>query len=97
MEQTKNNYRIHKIRMINFHNFTNETITINNGGHLFLLGDNGSGKSNRSRGIQSVSSLFSKNVFMCVSHSCRVSSLGGRMSSQDQPGIPSSGVPGISA
>jgi len=52
---------------------------------------------NRSRGIQSVSSLFSKNVFMCVSHSCRVSSLGGRMSSQDQPGIPSSGVPGISA
>jgi len=45
MEQTKNNYRIHKIRMINFHNFTNETITINNGGHLFLLGDNGSGKT----------------------------------------------------
>jgi energy-coupling factor transporter ATP-binding protein EcfA2 len=31
--------------MINFHNFINETITVENGGHLFLLGDNGSGKT----------------------------------------------------
>ncbi len=39
------NFRIRKIRMINFHNFTNETVAVNNGGHLFLLGDNGSGKT----------------------------------------------------
>ena len=37
--------RITKIRLINFHNFSNETIDIPNGGHLFLLGDNGSGKT----------------------------------------------------
>ncbi|VGO21844.1 ATP-binding protein [Pontiella sulfatireligans] len=45
MPPAKNNYRIQKIRMINFHNFTDETIAVNNGGHLFLLGDNGSGKT----------------------------------------------------
>jgi DNA repair exonuclease SbcCD ATPase subunit len=38
-------YRIAKIRLINFHNFVNETIIIPDGGHLFLLGDNGSGKT----------------------------------------------------
>ncbi len=40
-----NIYKIHKIRLINFHNFIDETIEVNNGGHLFLLGDNGSGKT----------------------------------------------------
>lgn len=39
------NYRISKIRLINFHNFVNETIVVPDGGHLFLLGDNGSGKT----------------------------------------------------
>jgi len=41
----KNSFRIQKIRMINFHNFTDETIEVKHGGHLFLLGDNGSGKT----------------------------------------------------
>ncbi|MCB2212064.1 AAA family ATPase [bacterium] len=41
----KMRYSVHRIRLINFHNFTNETIQIGNGGHLFLLGDNGSGKT----------------------------------------------------
>lgn len=45
MSSKNKHYRIHRIRMINFHNFTNETITVENGGHLFLLGDNGSGKT----------------------------------------------------
>ncbi|VGO17600.1 hypothetical protein PDESU_06199 [Pontiella desulfatans] len=45
MPPTKHSFRIRKIRMINFHNFTNETIKVENGGHLFLLGDNGSGKT----------------------------------------------------
>jgi energy-coupling factor transporter ATP-binding protein EcfA2 len=45
MPAIPHSFRIRKIRMINFHNFTNETITVNNGGHLFLLGDNGSGKT----------------------------------------------------
>ena len=38
-------YLIRSIRMINFHNFTDETIHIEGGGHLFLLGDNGCGKT----------------------------------------------------
>ncbi len=45
MTSKNKHYRIHRIRMINFHNFTNETISVENGGHLFLLGDNGSGKT----------------------------------------------------
>lgn len=38
-------YRITKIRLINFHNFVDETLEIRDGGHLFMLGDNGSGKT----------------------------------------------------
>lgn len=38
-------YLIRSIRLINFHNFTDETIDLNDGGHLFLLGDNGCGKT----------------------------------------------------
>lgn len=45
MPAQTHNFRIRRIRMINFHNFTNDTITVKNGGHLFLLGDNGSGKT----------------------------------------------------
>ncbi len=42
---TNSPYLIRRIRLINFHNFTDETITLENGGHLFLLGDNGCGKT----------------------------------------------------
>ena len=42
---TAMNYKISKIRLINFHNFIDETILIPDGGHLFMLGDNGSGKT----------------------------------------------------
>lgn len=45
MSEFKNRYVIRRIRLINFHNIQNETIQIENGGHLFLLGDNGSGKT----------------------------------------------------
>jgi len=38
-------YPIRCIRLINFHNFTNETIHLEENGHLFLLGDNGCGKT----------------------------------------------------
>jgi energy-coupling factor transporter ATP-binding protein EcfA2 len=38
-------YRIRAIRLINFHNFVDERIEVRDGGHLFLLGDNGSGKT----------------------------------------------------
>ena len=38
-------YAITRIRLINWHNFVDETIEVANGGHLFLLGDNGSGKT----------------------------------------------------
>jgi energy-coupling factor transporter ATP-binding protein EcfA2 len=38
-------YRINRIRLVNFHNIQNETIEVSGGGHLFLLGDNGSGKT----------------------------------------------------
>ena len=38
-------YRIETIRLVNFHNFIDEVIEVRDGGHLFLLGDNGSGKT----------------------------------------------------
>ena len=38
-------YRITKVRLVNFHNFVNETLDVRDGGHLFMLGDNGSGKT----------------------------------------------------
>jgi DNA repair exonuclease SbcCD ATPase subunit len=45
MRNNNKNFYINRVRLINFHNFVNETIEIKNGGHLFLLGDNGSGKT----------------------------------------------------
>lgn len=38
-------YHIARIRLINFHNFVDETIDVPDGGHLFLMGGNGSGKT----------------------------------------------------
>ena len=38
-------FTITRIRLINFHNFIDEIITIPDNGHLFLLGDNGCGKT----------------------------------------------------
>jgi hypothetical protein len=37
--------RVVRLRLVNFHNFTDELIEVQGGGHLFLLGDNGSGKT----------------------------------------------------
>lgn len=39
------NYRITAVRVVEFHNLGTTTIEIPEGGHLFLLGDNGSGKT----------------------------------------------------
>ncbi len=41
----KDIYSIHAVRLVNFHNIDCATIPVYNGGHLFLLGDNGSGKT----------------------------------------------------
>ncbi|MCF6176533.1 MAG: AAA family ATPase [Victivallaceae bacterium] len=41
----KHNFFINRIKLLNFHNFSNVTVELNHGGHLFLLGDNGSGKT----------------------------------------------------
>ena len=38
-------YRITAVRLVEFHNLGTTTIEIPDGGHLFLLGDNGSGKT----------------------------------------------------
>ena len=38
-------YKITKLRLVNFHNVGTTTLDIKSGGHLFLLGDNGSGKT----------------------------------------------------
>lgn len=38
-------YAITRIRLINWHNFVYETVEVSDGGHLFLIGDNGSGKT----------------------------------------------------
>ena len=42
---TLQKYYINRIRLINFHNFTDELIDIKDEGHLFILGDNGTGKT----------------------------------------------------
>lgn len=44
-ERNTPHYAIRRIRLINFHNFVDETIDLENAGHLFLLGDNASGKT----------------------------------------------------
>ena len=38
-------YQVERVRLINVHNFVDETVELRGGGHLFLLGDNGSGKT----------------------------------------------------
>ena len=45
VSKPKSSYYIRRIRLINFHNFVDETIEIENAGHLFLLGDNACGKT----------------------------------------------------
>ena len=45
MSRNERNCFINRIKLLNFHNFSNATIEVKNGGHLFLLGDNGSGKT----------------------------------------------------
>ncbi len=44
-------FLITRIRLVNFHNFIDETIDLPDGGHLFLLGDNGCGKTTILDGI----------------------------------------------
>lgn len=41
----RDSFRITRLRLVNFHNIGTTTIEIRGGGHLFLLGDNGSGKT----------------------------------------------------
>ena len=38
-------YSVFAVRLVNFHNINSVTIPLKNGGHLFLMGDNGSGKT----------------------------------------------------
>jgi energy-coupling factor transporter ATP-binding protein EcfA2 len=38
-------FSVRRVRLVNFHNLIDETIEVPEGGHLFLLGDNGSGKT----------------------------------------------------
>ncbi len=38
-------FKITKLRLVNFHNIGTTSLDIKSGGHLFLLGDNGSGKT----------------------------------------------------
>lgn len=45
MPDRSSNYSISRIRLVNWHNFLDETIELTEGGHLFLLGDNASGKT----------------------------------------------------
>ncbi|MBT3380859.1 MAG: AAA family ATPase [Lentisphaerae bacterium] len=45
IERQTIHYAVRRVRLINFHNFVHETIDLENAGHLFLLGDNASGKT----------------------------------------------------
>lgn len=38
-------YALSRLRLVNFHNFVDETVCVADAGHLFLLGDNASGKT----------------------------------------------------
>lgn len=43
--KSSESYKITAVRLVEFHNLGTTTIEIHEGGHLFLLGDNGSGKT----------------------------------------------------
>ena len=43
--KSSESYKITAVRLVEFHNLGTTTIEIPEGGHLFLLGDNGSGKT----------------------------------------------------
>ncbi len=45
MSKRNQSFFVKRIRLINFHNFEDVTVDIVGGGHLFMLGDNGSGKT----------------------------------------------------
>lgn len=45
MAAKRDSFRIVRIRFVNFHNLGTGTVDLPGGGHLFLLGDNGSGKT----------------------------------------------------
>lgn len=66
-------YTIRRVRLVNFHNFQNETIEIKNGGHLFLLGDNASGKTTI---LDAVHYVLSAGRFMEFNSAARVAGRG---------------------
>lgn len=45
MASDRDIYSVHAVRLVNFHNIDHAVIPVRDGGHLFLLGDNGSGKT----------------------------------------------------
>ena len=74
----RENYKITAVRLVEFHNLGTTTIEIPEGGHLFLLGDNGSGKTTILDAIHLVLSAGREMEFNAAARVAGAKDSGGR-------------------
>ena len=74
----RESYRITAVRLVEFHNLGTTTIEIPEGGHLFLLGDNGSGKTTILDAIHLVLSAGREMEFNAAARVAGAKDSGGR-------------------
>ena len=74
----RESYRITAVRLVGFHNLGTTTIEIPEGGHLFLLGDNGSGKTTILDAIHLVLSAGREMEFNAAARVAGAKDAGGR-------------------
>ena len=74
----RESYKITAVRLVEFHNLGTTTIEIPDGGHLFLLGDNGSGKTTILDAIHLVLSAGREMEFNAAARVAGAKDSGGR-------------------
>ena len=74
----RESYKITAVRLVEFHNLGTTTIEIPEGGHLFLLGDNGSGKTTILDAIHLVLSAGREMEFNAAARVAGAKDFGGR-------------------
>ena len=74
----RESYKITAVRLVEFHNLGTTTIEIPEGGHLFLLGDNGSGKTTILDAIHLVLSAGREMEFNAAARVAGAKDSGGR-------------------